>query len=602
MALFKIENLTYYYPDGERPALKEVNLSIEEGEFILVAGGSGSGKSSLARVLAGLLPDFYGGRFGGRVYFRGRDLRGLDRRKLAREVGMVFQDPEKQLVMTGVEAEIAFGLENLGAPRAEMSRRVAEVISFLGLADLRYAFTATLSGGQKQKLALAAVLAMQPQVLVLDEPTSQLDPVAAEDFLNLVKRLNEEMGFTIVLIEQRLERCYHLADRVLFMEGGRVAQDGPPEQVARRLVQKDALIVPPVARLFALLGAPEIPVTVKEGRKLLRTVFPVSSAASQGEDGVGVWRFASAGAGSGTTVTARDKDTAGRHLLFGGPDRWKERRKTTHAAPPAPLSLLEVKNLWFTYSGGKEVLREINCRVCAGECVAVLGENGAGKSTLLKNMAGLLRPGRGRVLFMGSDWSKYSDGPGEHVAYLSQNPNDYLFQDTVEEELLFTLKNFGLADNGVVDELLKRLHISGYRRVNPRDLSGGERQRVALAAVLVTRPQLVLLDEPTRGMDYRLKSELGRFLKERADAGAGVVLVTHDVEFAAEYATRVMMLFDGRLVADGQKHVVMGESVFYSTQVGKLCRGFTEGVLTFQEALKKIGPVFSSRPLKEALL
>ncbi|OAT81315.1 ABC transporter ATP-binding protein [Desulfotomaculum copahuensis] len=600
MALFKIENLTYYYPGGEQPALKGINLSIEEGEFILVAGGSGSGKSSLARVLAGLLPDFYGGRFGGRVCFRGCDLRGMDRRKLAREVGMVFQDPEKQLVMTGMEAEIAFGLENLGVPRGEIIRRVAEVISFLGLADLRHEFTATLSGGQKQKLALAAVLAMQPQVLVLDEPTSQLDPVVAEDFLNLVKRLNEEMGFTVVLIEQRLERCYHLADRVVLMEGGRVTSDGPPEQVARRVVQKDALIVPPVARLFAVLGAPVIPVTVKEGRKLLRTVFPGSGAVVRVENGAGALRSASAGAGSSGAV--RNEDTTNRQFSPARPDMRKERRKTTHDTLSAPLSLLEVKNLWFTYPNGREVLREINCRVCAGECVAVLGENGAGKSTLLKNMAGLLQPGRGRVLFMGSDWSKYSDGPGAHVAYLSQNPNDYLFQDSVEEELLFTLKNFGLADDGIVDELLARLHINDCRRVNPRDLSGGERQRVALAAVLVTRPELVFLDEPTRGMDYRLKSELGRFLKERADAGAGVVLVTHDVEFAAEYAKRVIMMFDGRLVADGQKHAVLGESVFYSTQAGKLCRGFVNGVLTFREALEKIGPAYSTRPLKEALL
>ncbi|MFZ5649169.1 MAG: ABC transporter ATP-binding protein [Bacillota bacterium] len=553
MALFKVENLTYYYPDAEKPALSGINLSIKEGEFVLVAGASGSGKSSLARVLAGLIPDFYGGRFGGKVYFQENEMRTIDRRKLARQVGMVFQDPEKQLVMTGVEAEIAFGLENLGLPQKEMFRRVAEVISFLGLAELKQEFTASLSGGQKQKLALAAVLAMQPQVLVLDEPTSQLDPVAAEDFFNLVKRLNEEMGFTVVLIEQRLERCFHLADRVVIMEGGRVVQDGAPDQAARWAVRSGGSLIPPVARFFSVLGFPSLPVTVKDGRRQLRQSF------------------------SGWPVSSRP-----------------ELRKAPASRSTGQTPLLEAKNLWFAYTNGREALQDINLKVNAGEFVAILGENGAGKSTLLKNMVGLLQPGRGKMLIKGSDISKNRGRhPGRLVAYLSQNPNDYLFQDTVEDELLFTLKNFGMEDDGIVDELLEELQIGYHRRVNPRDLSSGERQRVALASVLVTRPELLVLDEPTRGLDYRLKAGLGSFLAGRAAAGAGVVLVTHDVEFAAEYASRVIMMFAGRVVSDGARHETLGQSVFYSTQIGKLCRGFSDGILTFDEAVERIGPLLS---------
>jgi len=560
LALFKIENLIYYYPGAEKPALSGINLGIEEGEFVLVAGASGSGKSSLARVLAGLIPDFYGGRFGGRVYFQGREMRRIDRRKLARQVGMVFQDPEKQLVLTGVEAEIAFGLENLGLPQKEMFRRVAEVISFLGLTELRQEFTATLSGGQKQKLVLAAVLAMQPQVLILDEPTSQLDPVAAEDFFNLVKRLNEEMGFTIILVEQRLERCFHLADRVVIMEEGRVVQDGTPDQSARWAAGRGGSLIPPVARFFSALGFSSLPVTVKEGRRQLRQLF------------------------SGWS-------------LGGGPDFRK--------APDSPLTgrtpLVGVKNMWFTYANGREALQGINLKVNAGEFVAILGENGAGKSTLLKIMVGLLQPGRGKVMVKGNDISKNNgQHPGRQMAYISQNPNDYLFQDTVEDELLFTLKNFGMEDDGIIDELLEELQIGGYRRVNPRDLSSGERQRVALASVLVTRPELLVLDEPTRGLDYRLKAGLGSFLAGRAAAGAGVVLVTHDVEFAAEYASRVIMMFAGRLVSDGAKHEILGHSVFYSTQIGKLCRGFGDGILTFGEALEKIGPLLSGKTVARA--
>lgn len=541
--------MTYYYPEGEKPALKGINLSIEEGEFLLITGGSGSGKSTLARVLAGLIPDFYGGRFGGRVYFQGRDLGRMDRRKLAREVGIVFQDPEKQLVMTSVEAEIAFGLENLGLPRVEMSRRVAEVMGFLDLAEIRQEFTAHLSGGQKQKLALAAVLAMQPRVLVLDEPTSQLDPVAAEEFLNLVKRLNEEMGLTIILIEQRLERCFHLADRVVLMEDGQVRYEGTPEQLSRWAVQRDIPFVPPVARFFARIGFPSIPVTVKEGRQLLRSNF-----------------------------NRREFPPL----------------KPAVKADPEEQVLAMIK-VWFTYPDGKEALQDISIQIAAGELVALLGANGAGKSTLLKTMAGLLKPGRGRVQVMGRDLSNGGRPGDSRIAYLSQNPNDYLFQDTVEEELLSTLKNFGLPDDGIVDEILEKLDLQRYRRANPRDLSSGERQRVALASILVARPRLLLLDEPTRGMDYPLKEKLGEMVTGLSREGVSVVLVTHDVEFAANFASRVLLLFAGRIVADGPKHQVLGQSVFYSTQIGKMCRGYVDGVLTLQEALDRLVPAWTAR-------
>jgi energy-coupling factor transport system ATP-binding protein len=242
------------------------------------------------------------------------------------------------------------------------------------------------------------------------------------------------------------------------------------------------------------------------------------------------------------------------------------------------------------------VLQDVSLRIDPGEFVAILGENGAGKSTLLKNMVGLLQPGRGRVLIRGSDLNKNGKWqPSPLVAYLSQNPNDYLFHDTVEDELLFTLKNFGLRDDGIVDELLGELGLDRHRLANPRDLSSGERQRVALASVLVTRPELLVLDEPTRGLDYRLKAGLGSFLAGRAAAGTGVALVTHDVEFAAEYAGRAVMMFSGRIVSDGTVRETMGRSVFYTTQIGKLCRGLCSGVLKFGEAVERIGPLVCHR-------
>lgn len=542
MFLFEVKNVIYYYPDENHPALNGISLSVKEGEFVLLAGRSGSGKSSLVRALAGLLPDFYGGRWGGRVFFRKQDIRKMDRRALAREVGMVFQDPEKQLVMTSVEAEIAFGLENLGLPQQEMFRRVAEVMSFLDLTGIRHEFTANLSSGQKQKLVVAAVLAMQPKAIILDEPTSQLDPIVAEDLLNLVKRLNEEMGITIILIEQRMERCFHLADRVLVMDKGTVVQDGTPHQVAEGSRQMTVSFVPPVTRLFARLGSPDIPVTVKKGRELLQPYL----------------------ASNGSVIREPS------NVRLGKIDQ----------------PVVEVKNVWFTYPNGKEAMQDVNLAVNSGDMVAIMGENGAGKSTLLKAMVGLLKPGRGKILIGQGENHKST---GHDTAYLSQNPNDYLFQETVCDELYFTLKNFGLDDDGIVDELLERLQIKHYRGNNPRDLSSGERQRVALAAVLVGRPKLLVLDEPTRGMDYILKAELGNFLRQLTQSGTCVVCVTHDIEFVGEYASRAVMMYAGRVVSDGGKREVLGKSFFYSTQIGKLCSGFLDGVITFDEAESAIG-------------
>ncbi len=563
MPLFQVENLTYSYPGTEKPALKEVNLEIREGEFLLVTGGSGSGKSTLARVLAGLIPDFYGGTFGGKVFFQGKEMRTLDRRRLAREVGMVFQDPEKQIVQSCVEAEIAFGLENLGLPPEEMSRRVAEVIGFMNLLSVKEAFTANLSSGQKQKLALAAVLAMQPRVLILDEPTSQLDPVSAEEILNVVKRLNEEMGFTVIMVEQRLERCFHLADRVLLLEDGQVLGAGSPPAEAREAVKRGLPFVPPVARFFAGLNAPLIPVTVKEGRRLLQSYI-------NGKNPAGV-------AGVKPAVFRPKNLSTGKGSL--------------------KKSVITLQNVWFTYPDGPEALKSVCLDIKEGEFVVILGENGAGKSTLLKVMAGLLQPGRGRVYVQGKEMGRKGiKDMRSFIAYLSQNPNDYLFQETVEDELLFTMNNFGLKDRRAVDEILKRMQLECYRRRNPRDLSSGERQRVALASVLVTRPGLIILDEPTRGIDLRLKAALGHFLEEETSRGKTVVMVTHDVEFAAEFAQRVIMMFGGRIVSDGEKHTVLGRSVFYSPQIGKLCRGICDGVLTLAEAQEQLGHFRPSAP------
>jgi energy-coupling factor transporter ATP-binding protein EcfA2 len=546
LALLEIQNIKYYYPGSTKSSLNSIDLKIREGEFLLVVGGSGSGKSSLARVIAGLIPEFYGGRLDGKLFFQEEKLKGDDRQILNSHVGIVFQDPEKQLVMTSVEAEIAFGLENLGLNQQEMFRRVAEVMSFLNLTSLRDKFTVNLSGGEKQKVALASVVAMQPRILVLDEPTSQLDPVAAGEFLDLVEFLNKELGYTVVLIEQRLERCFHLADRIVVMEQGEIICDGTPGDAARWQLAHQLPFIPPVAKLFASVNSSVVPLTVRDGRRELHKYLPTVSLQEIPE------------------------------------------RKVKLTPVNEEHTVLAANNIWYSYPGGREVVRGQSLCVKEGEFVVILGANGSGKTTLLKLLTGILKPDRGSVQLLGQDTRNLSlTELGRKVGYLSQNPNDYLFQDTVEDELMFTLNNFQLPDNGICEEILKKLNLYDLRQANPRDLSSGERQRVALASILVAGPRLLLLDEPTRGIDYRLKAELGGFLQGITASGGTVVMVTHDVEFAAENADRIVMIFDGMVACDGPREV-MGESIFYAPQMSRLFRGIARGVLTVNEGLEKL--------------
>ncbi|ABZ84417.1 abc-type cobalt transport system, ATPase component [Heliomicrobium modesticaldum Ice1] len=559
MDLYSLRDLSYFYPEKRQPALRINSLRIEDGEFVLVSGLSGSGKSTLARALAGLVPRFYGGRFSGELRYQGRLLIDLPRRELAREVAIVFQDPEKQLVMTEAEAEIAFGLENLGLSPADMAARIAEVMSFFQLSALKGREIWTLSGGQQQKVALASALAMQPRVLILDEPTSQLDPAAAEEILSLVKRLNEDLAMTIVLVEQRLDRCFHLADRVLYMEEGAIVFNGSPGEMAQWGACRAGTLAPPVARFFAGMGLSPVPITVKAGRKALAALL---SREGEPERALSL----------SPPTTSNASNLPELATLKG--------RK---GVPPANAAV-SLDRIWFSYPDGWEALQDVSLSVAPGDFLALLGPNGAGKSTLLRLIAGLLKPGRGRCSLSSAKQGVRSLHAGGRIGYLAQNPNDYLLQDTVEAEVAFGRRNFGLPDDGTVERLLQELRLEAYRGVHPRDLSGGERQRVAIAAVLATDPEILLLDEPTRGMDEQLKDELGALLRRRMDGGAAVILVTHDVEFVARHATRVAILDGGRVVREGGLLTVLGESLFYSTQISRLFRHAAPQLLTPEAA------------------
>jgi energy-coupling factor transporter ATP-binding protein EcfA2 len=554
--LIKIKDFTFHYSGAEKPALKDINLEIEDGEFVLVTGPSAGGKSSLCRCINGLIPHFYGGKLAGRVEVQGLDTKEHPPKTLATKVGMIFQDPENQLVTQDVEREIAFGLENLAFPRDLIARRIEESLYTIGIADLRQRPLHELSGGEKQKVAIASVLALHPEILMLDEPTSELDPKSAEEVLSIAQRLNDELGITVILIEHRLDRVIQHADRLMVLDGGKIAVDGSTRDVLHKNYQEiaDAGVgVPPIIKLAHRLEAmgvthAETPLTVKEGRMMLQEVFQKIS----GE------------------LPEPDEKSTGR-------------------------SVIEVEKLWHVYDDGPTALRNVNLKVNEGEFVAIMGRNASGKTTLIKHLNGLLSPTRGAVSVDGVDTRKTTVAElAKKVGFVFQNPNDHLFADTVEEEIAFPLKNLGLESGEVrsrIDEVLAMFQLEEYRKKYPRDLSGGEKQRVALASVLAIQPGILILDEPTRGMEYRLKAELMNFLHEYADRGNSVILVTHDVETVAEYAARVILLSEGSIIVDGDKREVLSRALLFSPQINRLVQAFgkygvPEDILTVEEVLE----------------
>ena len=554
--MIEIKGLSFAYSGAEKPSLKDIDLEIGSGEFVLVTGPSGGGKSSLCRCLNGLIPHFYGGEISGRVTVSGMDTLEHSTKELATRVGMVFQDPENQLVSMDVEREIAFGLENLAFPRDLIARRIEESLDTLGIAYLRYRQIHELSGGEKQKVAIASVLALHPDILILDEPTSELDPKGAEEVLSVVTRLNDELGLTVIIVEHRLDRVLQYVDRLIVMGEGGIALDGGVADIISNHYGELSWLgvgVPPLLRLVNELrargfGVEQVPLTVKEGRAVLDRAF---RDAGGGIDPAG-------GNGGGRP-------------------------------------LVETKRLYYTYpETGLTALKNVTLRIDQGEFVAVMGRNASGKSTLVKHFNRLLEPTKGKVVVDGIDTGRATVAElARKVGFVFQNPNDHLFADTVEDEIGFTLKNLGFdpAEIGErVSRMLAEFGLERYRRRYPRSLSGGEKQRVALASVLAVMPRILILDEPTRGMEYHLKSELMEFLGEYRRQGNTVVLVSHDVELVAEYADWVILLSEGGIVVDGEKHQVMSQALLFSPQINRLAQAFTSygvpsDILTVDEAL-----------------
>jgi energy-coupling factor transport system ATP-binding protein len=495
MTPLRVLDVSYRYPGAARDALEGVSLTVEAGELVVLAGCSGSGKSTLLRAAAGLVPHFHGGTFAGRVVTGGLDTREHGPAGIAAVAGTLFQDPETQVVMGSVRAELAFALENLGWAAPAVARGVEEAALALGIGGLLDRRTHELSGGELQRVALAASLAGRPRLLLLDEPTSQLDPVAGDELLGVLRRLNEEWGTAIVLAEHRLERCLPGADRVVELHAGRVVADESPGRFLRRTRAT------PVARLFALAGLDAAPVTVKEARRELGR--------------------------AGDQAVARAEAPASGYFA---------RRRARRTAA------LAVEDVWVELREGPAALQGVTFHAQAGEAIALMGRNGAGKSTLLKAIAGLVEPTRGRIV-------------SGVTAMLTQHPGDHLMHETIGADVPGS-------------ELASR---------HPRDVSGGERQRSALQLVLDAHADIVLLDEPTRGMDPARRDALAAALRERT-----CIVATHDAEFAAAFATRVLLLGDGRTVADAAPQEVLAGGWYFATQVARVLGG-AGGALTPEE-------------------
>jgi energy-coupling factor transporter ATP-binding protein EcfA2 len=537
--LLRLEAISYSYPGTESPALDSVSVEVEEGELVLVAGVTGSGKSTLLRAASGLVPHFFGGRIAGCVTVGDLDTREHGPAAIAAVASSLFQDPESQVVMSSVAAEVALPLEARGLEGAAVTRAVEETALALGVGDLLERETHSLSGGELQRVALAAALVTQPRLLLLDEPTSQLDPVAGDELIAQLRRLNEEWGTSVLLAEQRIERCLAAADRVLAFEGGRLAWDGPPAGFVAWAEQHAPALAPPAARMFSLAGLRPLPVGVKDARAALVR-------------------------NGGVPHPAASEEPPRRRPRFG------RRRSQADAA-------LSVESLWVEFDDGSgarnAALRGIDLRFPPGETVAILGRNGAGKSTLLRTAAGLQAPARGRV-----------EAAGE-VALLVQSPSDYLVHERVRDEVPAGLGS-----------ALEELGLAHAAERDPRDLSGGERQRLALAIVLAGRgigggapPAVVALDEPTRGLDRGQKAALAERVRALATRGAAVLTATHDVEFAASVASRCVLLGRGSVMADGPAAEVLSGGRYFATEVSRVLWPATGVVLPEDGAALLLG-------------
>ena len=552
MELYAIENLTFTYPEQTHTALVDVTLHIEQGEFVVLCGSSGSGKSTLLSHLKTVLTPH--GVGSGRILFDGKNLTDIGLREQSARIGFVLQSPENQVVTDKVWHELAFGLESLGCDAETMGLRVAEMASFFGIQTWFHKNVTELSGGQKQLLNLASIMAMQPSVLILDEPTSQLDPIAASDFLATVAKINRELGTTIVLTEHRLDEVFPLADRAIVMEDGRIIADDKPNIVGETLARtqhKMFLSMPVPMRIYA--GIPNelaCPITVREGRTWMDDLAKLKKI---------------------------------------GPVGIKEPRTLDDE------TMIQFDEAWFRYEeNATDVIRGLSLAVKKGEFLAILGGNGTGKTTALSLISGIHAPYRGTVKLAGRPMDKISNSEkfGGLLGVLPQNPKALFVKKTVALDLYEALGERKLTKQEKdvqVQRVVRICKLETLLQQHPYDLSGGEQQRAALAKVLLCNPQILLLDEPTKGLDAEFKQSFARTLRGLSRAGVTIVMVSHDIEFCAQYADQCALFFDGKIVARAAPQAFFAGNGFYTTAANRMARHLMPDAITPEDVIGACG-------------
>ena len=551
MELLKVENLSFTYPGQDKPALRQVSFTVNSGEFVVLCGESGCGKTTLLRLLKRELAPH--GERTGEISYLGCPQQELDERTAACEIGFVMQNPENQIVMDKVWHELAFGLENMGLPQQKIRRRVGEMACFFGIDEWFRKETHHLSGGQKQLLNLASIMAMQPKLLILDEPTSQLDPIAASDFIGTLVKLNRELGTTILMTEHRLEEVFPAADKAGVMEEGKMLLWEVPRTVGKRLREirenhKMLVGLPSAVRIYNALDVPEAecPLTVREGREFLDAYF---------------------------TNQVRQKKEAAQQLM------------------PGEETALLLKNVWFRYERETpDILEGVKLEIKKGEIVSILGGNGSGKTTLLSVIAGLNRAYRGKIRVFGKKIKSYKGNELYRgtLGLLPQNPQSVFLRETVREDYHELKKVMGDTEQEMEEKIAriaKLLKIEELLDQHPYDLSGGQQQKAALGKILLLQPKLLLLDEPTKGIDAYSKFRLMELMRRLQSEGITILMVTHDVEFAASVSNRCAMFFDRELTSVDPPEEFFCDNSFYTTAANRIARQMYDGVVTCEDVV-----------------
>lgn len=545
MEILQIKDMSFTYPKSDKKALDGINISIKKGEFVLICGASGCGKTTLLRLLKPEIAPL--GKKTGEILYNNVPVSELDGRIASSEIGFVGQNPDEQIVTDKVWHELAFGLENLGVEQSVIRRRVGEMASFFGIHSWYHNKTDELSGGQKQLLNLASVMVMQPKILLLDEPTSQLDPIAAADFIATLRKLNQEFGLTIILGEHRLEEVFPIVDRVVTMENGKVLLFDEPRTTCKKMKGHPLEAgLPSAVRIFNKLDiSAECPLTVREGREFLEEHFSDKSGGK-----------------------LKEKEAASREIIF------------------------EAKGLWFRYEKNlPDVITELDLKVGRGEIFSILGGNGSGKTTTLNILAGLDKPYKGKVKLNGKKISEHKNGSlyRHNLVLLPQNPKTVFLKDRVDDDFCEILKVMDVPDSEHKDRInawANRFGIEQLLDKHPYDLSGGEQQKCALCKLLLTEPQILLLDEPTKGFDAYSKLKLSELLFDLQKDGKTILIVTHDVEFAASVSDRCALFFDGKIISEGTPSSFFSENNFYTTAASRISRDLFSGAVFCEDVVE----------------